>query len=53
MRLKNKFFGVQRALRWGHVGHPCGARWTAHSRLGKNTQKKRKNFIKQVTIQII
>ena len=42
--IKKKFFGVQRAPRWGHVGHPCGARWTAQSRLGKNSQKKKKFY---------
>ena len=35
-----KIFGVQRAPRWGHVGHPCGARWTAHSRLEKKFTKE-------------
>ena len=37
--LKKNFFAVQRAPRWGHVGPPCGARWTAPSRVGKIYKK--------------
>ena len=47
---KKIFFAIQHAPRWGHVGPPCWASWTAPSRVGKICEKKKK-FLKSLIIQ--